>query len=299
MLCWTWAVTWVTGNLEQKSPEISPLLCVWLARSCLSEIPKVKIQRLNYSFFRHNCNLLLLARNQPCHCRAFSLKMFITLLWSPVKSLLWLLFLASYLCSALQDTVEQTVIYSSNFTCKTHYIITKDFISPRVMSAPVLHVQSWWQWWQYMVTAFTKPDVQTFLCAPAGHWCLGHFLSLFFFVSLCLLFFFFCLIFCRQTITDKRWQKNLVTVYVHKVLWFLWNISHFIPILASKTRISRFACFLVFPGYISRLRAELEWFLRIIKLHSSTEQLRAARARQCGVKAASLAEDLYLVIMKF
>lgn len=141
VLCWSEAVTCVRGNLEQKALEISPLLCVWLARSCLSQIPKVEIQRLNYRFSQCNCNLLLLARNQSCHCRAFALKMFITLFWSPIKSLLRLLFLASYLCSALQDTVEQTVIYSRNFACKICFIIAEGFILPSIMSTPVLHAQ--------------------------------------------------------------------------------------------------------------------------------------------------------------
>lgn len=110
------------------------------------------------------------------------------------------------------------------------------------------------------------------------------------------LYTFFWLDFCRQ-MCAKKWQKNLLAV--HKVLWLTSNISHFIPILANKMWISRFAWFLVFPGYISRLRGELEWFLRITKLFSSTEQLTAARAGQHRVKAASSDGDLYLVIMKF
>lgn len=97
---------------------------------------------------------------EPCRCRAFALKMFITLFWSPEKSLLQLLFLASYLCSALQDTVEQTVIYSRNFTCKIHYIIAEGFILPRIMSTPILRAQLWWQY------VFTKPGGQTFLHLP-------------------------------------------------------------------------------------------------------------------------------------
>lgn len=55
----------------------------------------------------------------------------------------------------------------------------------------------------------------------------------------------------------------------------------------------------MFLGYISRLRDELELFLRITKLFSSREHLTAARAGQYRVKAASSDEDLYLAIMKF
>lgn len=63
--------------------------------------------------------------------------------------------------------------------------------------------------------------------------------------------------------------------------------------------ISRFAWFLVFLGYISRPRDELELFLGITKLLSSAEQLTAARSGQYRVKAANSDEDLYLAIIKF
>lgn len=93
----------------------------------------------------------------------------------------------------------------------------------------------------------------------------------------------------------KKWQKNLLTV--HRVFWLSLNISHFILILTNKVWISRFARFLVFLAYISRLRGELE-FLRITKLFSSTEQLTAVGAGKYRIKAASSDEDLYLAIMK-
>lgn len=54
---------------------------------------------------------------------------------------------------------------------------------------------------------------------------------------------------------------------------------------------------LAFPG--SRLRGELEWLLRITNLDSSPEQLTAARAWQCSIKADSSGEDLCLGTMKF
>lgn len=202
--------------------------------------------------------------------------MFITLFWSPVKSLLQLLFLASYLCSALQDTVEQTVIYSRNFSCKIHNCRRFPFTPCSEHSNFTCMV---------MVT----------VCVPQTWWADILYLPQLLSLPLCLSILFFALIFVGKYV-QKKWQKNLL---MHKVLWVTSVISHFIPTLVGKMWISRFAWFLVFSGYISRLRGELEWFLRVTKLFSSTEQLTAARAGQHRVKAASSDEDLYLVIMKF
>lgn len=74
-------------------------------------------------------------------------------------------------------------------------------------------------------------------------------------LSLSVYTFFACFFVDNHT---QKVAKNLVTVCVHKVLWLFGNINHFIPVLASNTQISRFACFLVFPGYVSGLKRELE-----------------------------------------
>lgn len=129
------------------------------------------------------------SKPEPCRCRAFALKMFITLFWSPVKSLLQLLFLASYLCSALQDTVEQTVIYSRNFTCKIHNCRRFPFTPCSEHSNFTCMV---------MVT----------VCVPQTWWADILYLPQLLSLPLCLSILFFALIFVGKYVQKKMAKKS-------------------------------------------------------------------------------------------
>lgn len=110
-------------------------------------------------------------------------------------------------------------------------------------------------------------------------------------IDIYIFFFFFAWFVFKQIITHERWPKNLAAVCVQK----MWNIRCFTCILASETRISRLACFLVFLGYTLRLRGELECFLRIPKPCLSIEQLQPSSAEW----KLLLDEDKDLVTAKF
>jgi len=114
--------------------------------------------------------------------------------------------------------------------------------------------------------------------------CLTPFLlALSVYICIYIYIFLFAWFVLRWIITHERWPKNLAAVCAHKILWLIWDIRHFTHILASETRISRLACFLVFLDYTSRLRNELECFLRTVLVYGAAA---SATAQQCRVKAA-------------